>query len=305
MKKVVVCVTVLMFLLMMPFVLFAKTSISESEMSAITAQEGVTINFGAGLASSTMTVTNFAPSIVSWGDANGFTGSTGAGYVGVRGVTINAASTINMWGNMTIDVGTNVAGVTKVQIGLPVILVHPLVTDATVALGTTKDLAGTQVMGTFYNDQFALIVNSLGTGSMTIGAHAASQGVEIGFNNFYLAIPGTPIIVSWGDSGGFGATYTSAGYVGVKGFTAANGGYPPNVMTIALSGTQQIDVGTSGGVTAINVGLPTTTIVNANITAPLALGAQKDFSDNQPLLGTLYAGGLNATTTGSFIITSH
>lgn len=304
MKKVVVCVTVLMFLLMMPFVLFAKTSISESEMSAITAQEGVTINFGSSLATSTMTVTNFAPSIVSWGDANGFTGSTGAGYVGVRGVTINAASTINMWGSMTIDVGTN-AGVTKVRIGSPVILVHPLVTDATVALGTTKDLAGTQVMGTFYNDQFALIVNSLGTGSMTIGAHAASQGVEIGFSNFYLAIPGTPIIVSWGDSGGFGATYTSAGYVGVKGFTAADGGYPPNVMTIALSGTQQIDVGTSGGVTAINVGLPTTTIVNANITAPLALGAVKDFSDGQPLLGTLYAGGLNATTTGSFIITSH
>lgn len=298
MKKVVVCIAVLMFFLMMPFVLFAKTSISESEMGTITAQEGITLNFGAY--PGTVAATNFAPSIVSWGDSNGFGATyTSAGYVGVSGVTMGATSSINLYNAMTIDVGTN-AGVTKLNVGLPTVLIHPLTTDATVALSASQNLSSPQVLGTFYNDQFALIVNLTGAGSMTIGNHAGtSEGVEIGFNGVVLGIPGTPIIASWGDSNGFGATYTSAGYFGVENCSMSS-----TYLTIALSGTQQIDIGTNAGVTAINVVLPTATISSDRIAATLSLGANKALSDSQEL-GSLYIGGLAATTTGSFIVTAH
>ena len=47
MKKIVVCVVVMMFLVTLPFAALAKkVSLTEEELSATTAQEGVTIQFG-------------------------------------------------------------------------------------------------------------------------------------------------------------------------------------------------------------------------------------------------------------------
>jgi hypothetical protein len=302
MKKILVCLTVSMFFMMMPFVSFAKTAMSESEMRSLTAQEGITINFGAY--PGTIAITNFSPSSVSWGDADGFSGYTTAGYLGVSGLTMGAASSIILFNSMTIDVGTN-AGATKVNIGLPSALIHPVTTNATIRLDTTKTLGDAQpALGTLYNDNFAVMINSslaggsLG-GSLTLSSHAASQGAEIGFNNVSLIIPPVAVILSWGDADGFSG-YTTAGYLGAKGLVSDAPG-----MVIGLSGTMSIDVGTNAGVTGVKVVLPTATINPTNITIPLALGNIKDFTDNQKLLGSLYMVGTGAIISGSFIMTPH
>jgi hypothetical protein len=275
---------------------------SESEMRSLTAQEGITINFGTY--PGTIAITNFSPSSVSWGDADGFSGYTTAGYLGVSGLTMGAASSIILYNSMTIDVGTN-AGTTKVNIGLPSALVHPVTTNATIRLDTTKTLTDAQpALCTLYNDNFAVMINSsaLGAslgGSLTISSHTASQGAEIGFNNVFLAIPAVAVNLSLGDADGFSG-YTSAGYIGAKGLVSDAPG-----VVIGLSGTMSIDVGTSAGVTAMKVVLPTATINPANLTIPLALGNIKDFTDNQKLLSSLYVGGAGATVSGSFILSSH
>jgi len=219
----------------------------------------------------------------------------------MSGIAMGGASNITLYNAMTIDVGSS-ANVTKLNIGLPSVMVHPVTTDATITLAATKDLSGSQpVWGTLYNDQFALIVNPTGVGSVTISSHTATQGIESAFNNVYLAIPAVAVDASWGDADGFGNTYTSAGYIGVRDFMTSD------TMLIALSGTTSIDVGTSAGVTVLNIVLPTAVInpTGVNITAPLALGSIKDFSDNQQLLGSMNMSGFTATMTGSMQVMSH
>ena len=82
MKKILACITVIMFLTMVPFVSFAKKVISESELDAVTAQEGVTLDFGGpSYTNGTVTVTNWAPSLFSWGVSVGFTVFSSYGWV--------------------------------------------------------------------------------------------------------------------------------------------------------------------------------------------------------------------------------
>jgi len=95
---------------MMPFASFAKTAISESELSELTAQEGVTINF-TGLA-----ISNVALAVQSWGDADGFAGYTSSGWVGAA-ITMTG-DVVALSGSMTIDVGSS-GTLTAVRIGLP------------------------------------------------------------------------------------------------------------------------------------------------------------------------------------------
>ena len=319
MRKIFICAVAAMLFLVTPYVSLAKVSIPDNELDAITAQEGVTISFGGtSYTSGTILVTNWAPSVFSWGDGNGFAGYTSAGWVGLSGITMDAAANIILYNTMTLDVGSS-GSVTKLNLGLPSALIHPVETNASVVLATAQTLAtNAQVLGTLYNDKFAVIVNPLSptvSGNITISRHTSTstQGVEMAYSNVYLGIPSEAIIMSWGDADGF-TGYASAGYMGLKSFLVLNSAMgASSMMLISLSGTSSIDIGTSAGVTAMNVVLPTTTINataplfggTANITAPLAVGNTKSFSDGQELLGTLYVQGMSPTIAGSFTMTSH
>lgn len=302
MKKIILSAIIALFLVLMSMASFAKTPVSDGELDNITAEAGVTLNFGTGdHTNSTVMVTNWAPSLVSFGDTDGVTGYASPGWIGVSGITMDAASNILVYNSMTIDVGSN-GSITKLNLGLPSVMVHPVLTDATIRLGIAKEMSDAQpVLGTFYNDKFALFINPTGVGSVTISSHAATQGIETAFSNVSLLIPAEAIDASWGDADGF-TGYASGGYIGVKDYVTSDS------MLIALSGGISIDVGTdAGGVTALNVVLPATTInpTLVNISAPLALGNIKDFSDNQPLLGSLNMNGFSTAISGGMRITSH
>lgn len=337
MKKVVVCVTVAMFFLMMPFVSFAKKAfLSEDEMGSTTAQEGVTIEFGGTAFPLTHFAVNgnFAPALQSWGDGDGCStcgGYTDKGWVGTTNMSMDAftqygngsttpaiGSFIAFYNKMDIDIGTSGTS-TKAFIGLPSVLVHPEGTNATLAMSTTADLNdGQENLGTFYNSLFALLVNPQQTGLLSISSHATgNEGVEIGFsgatswgNGVMVAIPNTQVVASWGDSDGdqSGATtYTSGGYFGAKNLmfgTATSGlaGY----YKVLVSGTMTIDVGTDAvGTTAVIIGLPTVSLFDANITAPLVFASDKQLATNVQSLGTAYTGGVQVSPSGSLAISAH
>jgi len=106
MKKVLLLAVVALFV-MMPFASFAMTTISDSDMSAITAQEGVSIYLN------NLTVdTNLTNMTLSWGqssinptDFNNNALFTNGGYFGAIVSLQNLVIGVN--GLITIDVGTN------------------------------------------------------------------------------------------------------------------------------------------------------------------------------------------------------
>src|SRR5208337_3982704 len=110
MKKVLLLAVVALFV-MMPLASFAMTTISDSDLNAITAQEGVSIYLNdVTLTGMTMTM--------SWGQANLSTNTTNkianfcfdqGGFVGAD-VTVGAVS---VTGLLTIDVGFNVSTLGK------------------------------------------------------------------------------------------------------------------------------------------------------------------------------------------------
>ena len=155
MKKILL-LTVIAVFVMMPFASFAKTAISDSELGAVTAQTGVTIDF------SQFQLGTITIGTVSWGDAGGFTDYTGDGYVGAS-LTLSD-NAVNITGTMDIDVGTNGA-TTAVAIKLPTIkilgsLESVVKLDADKALGTANvGTLGTAYMsGLNINPQGSLII---------------------------------------------------------------------------------------------------------------------------------------------------
>jgi len=136
MKKVLLLAVLAMFV-MVPFTSFAKSAITDSDLQAITAQEGVTIDM------SHLTV-NVSMTEQAWGDGDGFTGYASAGWVGATNVTI---PTIGFSGDLTIDVGTS-GGTTALKVGLPSLTLSGDVYQ-TLALGTSETTL-TQVLGTSY-----------------------------------------------------------------------------------------------------------------------------------------------------------
>ena len=260
MKKIVVCVVVMMFLVTLPFAALAKkVSLTEEELSSTTAQEGVTIQFGKNtyggdyfFDTNFYVAGKFLPTIQSWGDGDGCTdcgGYTEKGWIGVRNVSMDpfvslglpnpafppTGSFISLYRTMKIDVGTS-GGATKLFIGMPSIMVHPSGISQTLSSGTTETLG--QDFGTAYMSEFALIANSAGTGYLRIGNHSSTgqQGVEIQFSStspvaagplygVVFSIPGKPIVQSWSDIDGeqTGSDYTNAGYFGAKNFTMSDG----------------------------------------------------------------------------------
>jgi len=111
MKKVLLFVLLAMFLVVP--MSFAKTAITEQDLSDVTAQEGVTINFDC------FTLGAITIQVQSWGDADGCAtcgGYTTAGWVGAS-ITMSS-DFVKLSGNMTIDVGTSGTR-TALIIGLP------------------------------------------------------------------------------------------------------------------------------------------------------------------------------------------
>ena len=123
---------------------FAKTAITESDLAAVTAQEGVTINFDC------FTVGAISIDVQSWGDSDGCTtcgGFTSTGWVGAE---IDMSSDfVSISGDMTIDVGTNSGGVTALAIGLPTLNLAGSMTQV-VKLANNAQLTGGSVLGTAY-----------------------------------------------------------------------------------------------------------------------------------------------------------
>jgi len=283
MKKILVSVTVAMLFVMAPFVLSAKTAISDEELSAVIAQEGVSID-GA------ITITDPVPRLYSFGDSDGFAGYTSPGWIGLRNIGVNLDN-ISLYDQMTIDIGSN-GSVTKLNIGLPMISYSALAHSATLRLDNVKTLntVGQPSLGTLYQDKFIFYLNYQGdNASLTLSSHAATQGLEIGLSNVILRVPSVPINQSWSDADGF-TGYTSAGYFGVKNLLAENTAGDTNVPLLTLNGIMEIDVGTNAGVTGLNVVLSAATVGSINLTAPLALSRFSTLATPQAL-GTLYLEG--------------
>jgi hypothetical protein len=143
MKRILVLAVIAVFV-MMPLASFAKTAISDSDLAAVTAQDGVVIDL------SHFTIDSIQVSASGWGDVGGYTGATGDGWVGAQ-ITTTAGSSghfIGLTGNLTIDVGSN-ASVTSVKIGLPGINIDGSLTQKVVLATTAGGLIGsTQVLGT-------------------------------------------------------------------------------------------------------------------------------------------------------------
>lgn len=157
MKKILL-LTVIAVFVMMPFASFAKTAITDSELGAVTAQTGVTIDF-TGFNLGTITIDT-----ISWGDTGFGTTYTGEGWVGASVNISNDA--IQISDKLDIDVGTN-AGITAVGIKLPTITVSGNI-EAVVKLAADKTLAtNAGTLGTVFIS--GLNVNPSGT--LAIYAH--------------------------------------------------------------------------------------------------------------------------------------
>jgi len=330
-KKNLAASIIVIFLLTLPILSFAKTAISDQELETLSAEAGVTLDFSAptytaGSVSGSVMVTNFAPTLFAWGDSDGFGSTyTGLGWVGATNITMGAASNIIMYNAMTLDVGSS-GTATKLNVGLPSILIHPVETNVTLRVAPSDYVNDLYVLGSLYNDKFALIVNPSGVGSITISNHADNtQGLEMALSNFYLAIPSEEIDISWGDAGyGFdcapeyrsatttgGAAnvtlaYGSAGYFGFRNYQHGDYGASNAPMLISMSGSANIDVGSSGTQTSMNIVLPTTTInpTRVHIYAPLVMSTAKELPGTQ-IVGILDVRGFSTRMTGSMQVYAH
>lgn len=246
MKKILTAIVLFAFVAL-PMSVMAMTSITDNELSTVTGQAGVSINVDV--------TANLTIGTVAWGDADGFTGYTNAGFVGIEGLnlTVHASgrhdgafstsgpTAVGYMANkpITIDVGTNGSGASLVRIGLPTfhIVVSTLQTDIFVSgvQGATDPIPGAptstvaQQLGAIYMSGIEIRLGQSATpadagtfeaGYVTIGAAGAGNtGVNIGFN---VAIDEVVIgTLSYGNTtsllvGDFGEAAT-AGYIGVTG----------------------------------------------------------------------------------------
>lgn len=159
MKKVLLLAVLAVFV-MVPFTSFAKSVISEGDLAAITAQEGVTINFNS------FTVGAIKIAVQGWGDGNGFGTYTSAGWVGATDISL-ASDFVSITGEMTIDVGTN-GSVTALGIGLPGLnFSGDMYQTIRLADSATNLAKSTQVLGTAYMSGLSVSP----TGTLIIRAH--------------------------------------------------------------------------------------------------------------------------------------
>ena len=322
MKKILSAI-VLFALVVLPMSVMAMTTISDNELSTVTGQAGVSINVDV--------TANLTIGTVAWGDSDGFTGYTNAGFVGIEGLnltvhasgrhdgafTTSGATAVGYMANdpITIDVGANDGGQSIVRIGLPTfhITVSTLQTDIFVS-GVTAGAPTstvTQQLGAIYMSGIEIRLGQSATpsdagsfdaGYVTIGAAGAGNtGVNIGFMvNIDSVEIGT---LSYGNTtsllaGDFGAAAT-AGYIGVTGL---------NLDDVNIYGGVAIGVGTlntaalnaaaanQGVITQVNIVVAngTTVAIPGAITGTVVLAQNQELTTGAGELGNFYIGGVTA-----------
>jgi Family of unknown function (DUF6160) len=174
-------------ILLLPLSLWAMTPINDTQLSDVTGQAGVSINFDFTLS------LQFGQ--LGWGDSDGYAGFAPVGSGGWVGIDSLQMSTLHIWPRtdftmdnttfaggpayqpdeggwnqlqyLTIDVatvpsfwlggpfGTNVTGVTAVIIGIPTLSLTMASMDGNVVLGPRKaaQSVGGQIDGTFVNEK--------------------------------------------------------------------------------------------------------------------------------------------------------
>jgi len=168
MKRFLTLAFIVLFIMLPAASALARTAIDNNELDAITAQEGVSIDFSNASVGQTTTMTS-----ISWGDTSGFTGYTTPGYFGFKNLDITGNLMRIGYGSdatanrMTMDVGTNSStGETKIIIVLP-----------TITLGTAN------ISGWVMADR-----------TSTFSSPSFSQGGIITLNGFSTQVTGTVAI---------------------------------------------------------------------------------------------------------------
>jgi hypothetical protein len=328
MKKLLTAIAIIACLIL-PLSAMAMTTIADNELSTVTGQAGVSINIDV--------TANLAIGTVAWGDADGFTGYTNMGFVGIdnMNMTIHISGRqdgvfsggANYLGNkpITIDVGTSASGATLVMIGIPTIHItvssldmNLFVSGGALATGPTSTAA--QGLGEVYlsgvdikmgTSATPTVMSSFNAGYVTIGAAGAGNtGVNIGFN---VAIGSIAIgTMSYGNTtsilaGSFGAAAT-AGYVGISNLTLNNvtlvGGVAIGVGT--LNGTA-LGVSSFGTQTMVNLVFAngTTVAIPGAIYGTVLLAQDKALTTGVGTLGNFYIGGVTATLVNNVMDGSH
>ncbi|MBN1363419.1 MAG: hypothetical protein JW976_01305 [Syntrophaceae bacterium] len=160
-------VAVIALLVAMPAASFAQTVITDEELNAITAEEGVSIDFTNMRVGGTTTLTS-----LSWGDTSGFTpGYNTAGYFGFRNIAVTGYLANIPSGTMNVDMGTN-TGTSETKI----FFVFP-----TITLGTAN------ISGWLCGDRLA-----------TLDSTGYSQGGILGFTGFSTQVSGTMAVYAHG-----------------------------------------------------------------------------------------------------------
>jgi hypothetical protein len=105
----------------------------------------------------------------------------------------------------------------------------------------------------------------------------AEEGVSVNFSNFSVRGTATVGTTSWGDSDGYPtATYNSPGYAGANG-VALSGNITFNATPM------NVDVGTSGSSTRVNLTLPTTSLGSVNVDSTMKLSSAMDLSGGKEM----------------------
>ena len=104
---------------------------------------------------------------LSIGDSDGFTGYTGAGWLGANGIAISGNVAV-ISGTAVIDVGTNSASETRVNMTLPTVTLGAMNVTATMKLSNAMTMTGANVLGSLNLRGFS---TQLTGGSVQIYAH--------------------------------------------------------------------------------------------------------------------------------------
>ena len=172
---------------------------------------------------------------LSWGDSDGFSGATAAGFVGLRNLAINNLAIAGVATIQTItvqagDTGTDLpSGMVFVRIGFSNLDVSMDSLNTDVALGHAKNNLN-QVLGSVYLGGLNMDING------TVDIHPPSLSLQGIFFDMNLTSKNLHIdALSWGDPDGVGGI-THAGYRGWRNMNIAglnvNGSVNMEVTTI-------------------------------------------------------------------------
>ena len=127
----------------------------------------------------------------------------------------------------------------------------------------------------------------------------AETGVSIVFTNVNVGNNATTLTsAAWGDSDGFSSPYTGQGWLGISNVTITGN-------LAQLNGTMNMDVGSSGTATRLNIDLPTMTLGTMNVLATMKLGTTADLTGSSSILGYVDIRGFSTTVSGSIQVYAH